>query len=81
MRSTYFINPQGVFCARLKDNPWFILNDDTFDESESENEEDCFFKVTNTKRCPWDKEVFLIYESELLELIKYCMWCGNMLTS
>ena len=26
-------------------------------------------------------EVFLIYESKLLELIKYCMHCGNILTS
>ena len=33
------------------------------------------------KKYPRDEEVFLIYESKLLELIKYCMRCRNMLTS
>ena len=48
---------------------------------ESEKEEDGFFTLTDTKKYPCDKKVFLIYESKLLELRKYCMRCGNMLAS
>ena len=33
------------------------------------------------KKYPCDEKPFLIYESKLLELIKYCMRSGNMLTS
>ena len=54
--------------------------DDTSDTSESENEEDGFFTLTDTKKYPCDEKVFLIYELKLLELIKYCIRCGNMLT-
>ena len=71
MRSTYFIISQGVF----------VPGDDTSDESESENEEDGFFTLTDIKKYPCGEKVFLIYESKLLELIKYCMRYGNMLTS
>ena len=74
MRSTYFNISQGVFCVRSKDGPSFISGDDTSDESESENEHGFF-------TYPCDEKVFLIYESKLLELLKYCMHCGNMLTS
>ena len=81
MRSSYFIISQGVFRVRSKDDPSFIPGDDTSDERESENEEDCFFTLTNTKKYPCDEKAFLIYESKLLELIKYCLRCGNMLTS
>ena len=72
MRSTSFNISQGVFCVRSKDDPSFILSDDTSDESESENENG-FFTLTDTKKYPCDKKVFLIYESNLLELLKYCM--------
>ena len=81
MRSTYFIISHGVFCVRSKDNPSFIPGDDTSDEIESENEEDGFFTLTNNKKYACDEKAFLIHESKFLQLVKYCMRCGNMLIS
>ena len=46
MKSTYFNISQRVFCVRSKDDPSFILGDDTSDESESEIGEDGFFTLT-----------------------------------
>ena len=81
MRFTLTFHKETVLCVRSKDDPSFIPGDDTFDESESENEEDGYFTLTDTKKYPCDKKVFLIYVSKLLELMKYCMCCGNMLIS
>ena len=81
MRTNYSYISQGVFCVRSKDNLSFIPGDDTSDESESENKEDGFFTLTDTKKYPCDQKVFLIHESKLLELMKYCVRYGNMLTS
>ena len=60
MRSIYFIALQGVFYLRSKENPSFILADDTSDESISENKEHIFFTLTNTKKYSCDESVFLI---------------------
>ena len=58
------------FHKESKGDPLFIPVDDTSDTSESENEEDGFFTLTDTKKYPCDEKVFLIYELKLLELIK-----------
>ena len=58
-----------------------MQGDDISDERKSENDGDGFFTLTDTKKYPYDTKVFLIYESKLLELIKYCMRCGKTLTS
>ena len=82
MRTNYYSYiSQGVFCVRSKDNLLFIPGDDTSDESESENKADGFFTLTDTKKYPCDQKVFLIHESKLLELVKYCVRYENMLTS
>ena len=55
--------------------------DDEGDDEEDDEEEESHFSLETTKKYQRDETLFIVYESKLLELLKYCSSCGAVLTN
>ena len=79
---TLFIYSQQVFFLSAgEQDPDYLFSSDEMDVSEeSENESDwedaC--ALSTEKKYASDERMFMIYESKLKELLKYCPRCGSL---
>lgn len=54
--------------------------DDSFISKGSAEEIDTnkeYFSLSGEKKYPSDEQTFIVYESQLLQLLQYCMKCGG----
>ena len=77
-------------CCRSMNDPEYIPAEssekfetgDDYIESDDDDDDDAseyYYTLSSEKKYPCDEQVFLVYESQLVKLLNFCMKCGSVM--